>query len=91
MIEWLATDKVEVVKTAFPPLRLCVDTTVELSLNVTVPVGVPPLDVTVAVKLTDWPNVDGFTEETRAVEVEACFTVCVRAGEVLPEKLPPPA
>ena len=32
------------------------------SLNVTVPVGVPLLAPTVAVKVTDWPNVEGLSE-----------------------------
>jgi hypothetical protein len=38
------------------------------SVNVTVPVGVPPVPVTVAVKVTCWPSVDGFGEEMRLVE-----------------------
>jgi len=39
-----------------------------LSLKVTVPVGVPAPLVTVAVRVIDWPNVEGFNEE---VGVEA--------------------
>ena len=52
----------------------------ELSLNVTVPVGVPlplPLTATMAVKVTDWPNLDGLIEELAAVAVEAWLTVWV--------------
>ena len=56
-------------------------------MKVTVPVGVPPVDFTVAVKVTDAPNVDGFREETSNVEDFALFTVWVRTGEVLPLKL----
>ncbi len=33
------------------------------SKNVTVPVGVPDAVVTVAVKVTLWPNVEGFKDE----------------------------
>jgi hypothetical protein len=31
------------------------------------PVGVPAAEVTVAVKVTGWPNVDGLTEEVSVV------------------------
>ena len=76
---------------ALPLLSEPVPSLVEPSLNVTVSVGVPPLDVTVAVKVTDWPDFDGFREEVTEVEVVACLTVCVSTGEVLPLKsvLPP--
>ena len=43
--------------------------TVEPSANVTEPGGVPPVDVTVAVKVTDWPEFDGFGVEATVVEV----------------------
>ena len=47
--------KVEVVKVAWPvPSRVEVPSVVEPFLNVTVPVGTPPLEVTVAVKVTGW-------------------------------------
>jgi hypothetical protein len=40
------------------------------SLNVTVPVAVPEGCVLiVAVKVTDWPNAEGFALEARAVDV----------------------
>jgi hypothetical protein len=43
---------------------------VEPSLNVTVPVGVPVAeDVTVAVNVTDCPEIDGLSEEDSNVEV----------------------
>ena len=44
------------------------------SLKVTVPVGTPTVDVTVAVNVTDWPTHDGFRLETRAVPVAAGLT-----------------
>jgi hypothetical protein len=52
------------------------------SLKVTVPVGVPP--VTVAVKVTAWPNVLGLGEDVSAVADVVWLTVCVTAGDVLP-------
>ena len=52
------------------------------SRNVTVPVGVPVVALTVAVKATVWPNTVGFLEETRAVVAPAVFTVKVAALDV---------
>ena len=47
---------------------------VEPSKNCTVPVGeVAPAVLTVAVKVTDWPETDGSAEEARAVVVGAWF------------------
>ena len=43
--------------------------TVAPSVNVTVPAGTPPPEVTVAVKVTDCPGVDGFGDEVSAVVV----------------------
>ena len=58
------------------------------SLKVTVPLGVP---LTVAVKVTDCPTVDGFKLDVTAVVVPTRFTVCVSATDVLPATvlLPP--
>jgi len=42
-----------VVNVALPALSVPVPSVEEPFLNVTVPVGVPPLEVTVAVKVTD--------------------------------------
>ncbi len=42
-------------------------------VNCTVPVGVDP--VTVAVKLTLWPTVEGFTVDVRVVPEVTAFTV----------------
>lgn len=74
-----------------PLLSVAVPSAPEPFLKVTVPVGVPPLDVTVAVNFTEAPNVDGFKEETTEVVLVACLTVCVSTAEVLPLKsvLPP--
>jgi hypothetical protein len=42
---------------------------VDPSVKVTEPVGVPPDELTVAVKVTDWPKTDGFAEEVTTVAV----------------------
>jgi hypothetical protein len=78
------------VKAAFPELSVPVPSVVVPFLNVTDPVGVPPVEVTVAVKVTVAPNVDGFRDEASDVELAACFTVCVSAGEALPPKFVSP-
>jgi hypothetical protein len=55
-------------------------------LNVTVPVGGPPVEgVTVAVKVTGCPNTDVIALEVSAlvVLVLTAFTVCVRGEDVL--------
>ena len=60
-MECEATDRDDVENVATPPaLRVPVPIVVAPSRKVTVPVGVPPGPVTVAVKVTDWPKVEGF-------------------------------
>jgi hypothetical protein len=58
-----------VVTVATPPLSNTVLSPFDPSLKVTLPVGICPLDVTVAVKVTAWPRLDGFKDELRAVNV----------------------
>jgi hypothetical protein len=50
-----------------------------LSLNVTVPVGVPDAADTIAVKVTDWLKVDGFRELARVVVVATATATAVTA------------
>src|SRR5438094_6081051 len=60
------------------------------SWKLTVPVGVPApgaVAFTVAVKVTDCPNTDGFADELRLVDVAAWLTVCVNVALVLVVKL----
>jgi hypothetical protein len=84
VIEWLPVVSVDVPKVATPlPFRSAVPSVVAPSLNVTVPVGVPAVDVTVAVNVTDCPNVDGFSAEVSAVAVAALLTTCETALDVL--------
>jgi hypothetical protein len=77
------TDKLLVaVLVATPPVRLTgLPKFVPSMTNCTVPVGVPlaaAVTLTVAVKLTFWPDTDGLTEELTNVLVVALVTVCVR-------------
>ena len=81
---WFPIASVEVESVAVPPESVFVAKVVAPSLKVTEPVGVPPEDVTVAVNVTVWPWVDGFKEEVTAVEVDALWTTCDNAEEVLP-------
>lgn len=50
----------------------------------TLPVGVPETLVTVAPKVTDAPNVDGFSDEVRAVVVAGLFTVNAFVSDAVP-------
>ena len=64
------------------------------SKKVTVPDGVPApgaTAVTVAVKVTGWPETDGLALEASAVLVEARFTTWLTAAEVEAAKLAPAA
>jgi len=71
----------DVVNVATPdPFSVPVPRVVPLSLKVTVPVGTPVLGafaVTVAVNVTEFPAMEGSSEEVIAVEVPASLTVTV--------------
>ena len=85
--------KAVVAKTAEPPLSGALPRLVLPLLNVTAPVAVPPycpVPVTVAVKLTDCPTTEGFTDEVNVVEEPALFTTWLTAVEVLPVKFASP-
>ena len=91
---WLPTASVEVANVALPELKAAVARVAAPSRKVTVPVGVPApgeTALTVAVKVTAWPNTDGFTDEVTVVELEALLTVWVMAAEVLLLKFVSPA
>ena len=60
---WPPTASVLVANVATPPDKVAVPITVPASLKVTVPVGVPPVPVTVAVNVTGCPNALGFCDE----------------------------
>jgi hypothetical protein len=78
----LASDVVD--RLAEPFVSCTVPKILVPDLKVTDPVGTPDvLDVTVAVNVTDWPTVDGFSEEVKAVFVAAFPTTWEIAGDVL--------
>jgi capsular polysaccharide biosynthesis protein len=65
------TANAAVVNVATPePLSVPVPRVVPPSLNVTVPVGVPEVPVTVALNVTGAPESDGFTLDISVVIVE---------------------
>jgi hypothetical protein len=79
-IECVPPARVDVANVALPDETATFEASVVApSVNVTVPVGVPPDEVIVAVKVTDAPEFDGLADEASAVEVEdvATFTTCV--------------
>jgi hypothetical protein len=92
VIVWFPADRLAVENVAVPPLRLTLANVAAESRNVTVPVAVPVnCGVTVAVKVTVWPNVEGLSELVTLLALVALFTVCVIAADVLPVKLLSPA
>ena len=68
VIECEATESAAVANVATPdPFSVPVPRVVAPSLNVAVPVGVPPVPVTVAVNVTDCPKTEGFCEDVSVV------------------------
>jgi hypothetical protein len=87
VIEWDPDESVDVVKVDWPlPFSEPVPSVVPLSVNVTEPVGMPAVDVTVAVKVTARLKAEGFTEEVTVVVVDASatFTTWVKGVEMPP-------
>ncbi len=66
--ECAATESVEVISVAVPPLRVPVPIVAAPSLKVIVPVAVD--GNTLAVKVTFVPNVEGFSDDIKFVVVE---------------------
>ena len=81
MTECAPTANVETASDADPPPIVAVPSAVVPSRNCTIPV--PVAGDTVAVKVTDWPTVDGFKDEVNVVVLAALFTVWVRTAELL--------
>ena len=77
---WLPPVSTVVVNVAEVPAMVPVPSVAAPSLNVTVPVAPA---VTVAVKVTEFPKVEGSSELVRLVALAARFTVCVSAADVL--------
>jgi hypothetical protein len=77
-MEWLPVASDEVLKVATPLVTVTFEArTVEPSVKVTLPIGVPPELVTVAVKVTLCPCVAGFEEDEIDVNVGLCTTAVV--------------
>ena len=92
---WVATASVEMVKVATEaPFRVRLDArVVELSVKLTVPVGVPEpgeVALTVAVKVTTWFRAEAFGEELTTTVLEALLIVSPKPIELLPEKFVSP-
>ena len=66
---------------AWPPDKVPEPICVALSMKFTVPVGVPPVLVTVALKVTLLPYDEGLGDDVTLVVVDAGFTVCERGVE----------
>ena len=78
-------------RVAVPPDKVPEPICVVLSMKLTAPVGVPPLPVTVAVKVTGLPYADGLEDDVTPVVVVALLTVCERTDDVDVAKLAIPA
>ena len=84
MMAWLPTVSVDVMNVACPlSSSEAVPTVVAPSLKVTVPVGVPPLPLTVTAKLTGWPYVLGFGVEDDVMLAAAGATFWVSVVPLL--------
>src|ERR1700687_2970218 len=97
---WLAVDNVAVVQVAVvTPLVVLTAAAAQMvlvpSVKVTVPLGLATavlpglLTLTVAVKVTVWPDTDGLTDEDTVVVVLALLTTWVSEAE-LPVKFSSP-
>jgi hypothetical protein len=94
VIECDPTASVLVVNVAIPPDNVPVPNVTVPSRNVTVPEGLPApgaTTVTVAVKVTLCPTIDGFRDEVMLVVVLALLTAEVNTPLVLPLKFVSPA
>ena len=74
-------DRDDVDTVANPPTRSATPITVPSSVNVTLPSGVPAVDVTLAVKVTNWLTGAGLGDADSVVVVALRFTTCVRTAD----------
>ena len=89
MIKWVSADRLEVENVAVLPLNVPLPSTTGCILhgageqvsseNTTVPVAVE--GETVAVNVTDCPNIDGLRLDVRAVVVGIVLTVCTLVAD----------
>jgi hypothetical protein len=90
VIECVPATSAEVEREACPAFNVPLPIEVAPSRKITVPVGVPPVPVTVAVNVTVCPAVDGFTEEITVVLEVRPWTTCVNTSEMLLEEFASP-
>src|SRR3979411_1701838 len=84
-MEWLPRDRALVVKDALPATSPAEPSVVAPSLNMTMPVAVPTVDETVAVKVTAELKMDGFFDEVTAVDVAPLM---VKLADLVASTLP---
>ncbi len=91
-MECVPTVSAEVETCAVPRDKAAVPRDVVPSLNVTVPDGVPPagLLVTVAEKVTEFPNADGLRDDVTPVVVGWFVTVWTTESDDCPYEVLPP-
>lgn len=94
-MECIPAFRLLVVNAALPdPSRVAVPRLVVPSRKVTVPLGMPPVEVTVQVKVTRLPKTEGLADGdgATAIAVLALFTTCglPESEPVLPLKFPSP-
>ena len=84
-MEWLPTASEDVLNVATPLLLRDTEWSCAVpSMNSTAPAGIPPvLDLTVAVRVTDCPRMEGFNEEANVVVVLEAVVISETPVEVL--------
>jgi hypothetical protein len=93
-MECVPTDNDDTTNEAWPAVRATgLPVAVPSTRNCIVPVGTsePETGTTVAVKFTDWPNVEGSSDDAMVVVVPIVFTVCASMPLVLGKLLESPA
>jgi hypothetical protein len=90
MTLWLPAVSVLVVNVAVPPDSVTGVPAVPSTVNVAVPAGVKPGQLTLVVKVTDWPCLEGFCDEASVTLVPAVPTDCVRVADVEAAQLASP-
>ena len=89
-MECVPTDKVLSDKVAWPLARLALPSEVLPSMKVMLPLGVPApgaTAVTMAVKVTAWPDTVWLAEEVSVAAVVALLMICPSAVVLLEAKL----
>jgi hypothetical protein len=75
--------RIDIEYVATPPVSVTVASLVVPFINVTVPVGVPAAELTIALNVTVWPKADGFWNVWSISTGGALFTTSFSAAELL--------